>query len=212
MRHEIEALLFDLGGVVIDIDIERMLQHWLPYSALDLAQMRERLYPDDAYRRHELGDLDGPAYMKHLAEVFELTADTASVAAGWNAMLANQIDQTLDLVEAVNDRIPCHVFSNTSALHHRVWAHRFPRIHRLFDRLFLSFEIGMRKPEPAAFAAVTQAIGVEPESILFFDDLAENVAGARAAGLRATQVRSPADVARVLDELGLIGRVEPLAP
>lgn len=204
MEPGIEALLFDLGGVVIEIDVERMLHHWLPHSALDLAQMRERLQPDDPYRRHELGELAAPAYMDHLAEVFELRADTKTIAAGWNAMLVDQIDPTLDLIEAIRGRVPCHVFSNTSALHHQVWANRFPRIRRLFDRLFLSFEIGMRKPDPSAFAAVTRAIGVRPESVLFFDDLAENVAGARAAGLRAVQVGLPGDVASALAEQGLI--------
>lgn len=204
MGQRIKALLFDLGGVVIDIDIERMLRHWLPHSALDLAQMRERLHPDDPYRRHERGEIEGPAYMTHLAEVFELDADIDTIANGWNAMLVDQVNPTLDLVEAVRGRIPCHVFSNTSALHRAVWARRFPRITQLFDQLFLSFEIGMRKPDRAAFAKVTGAIGVDPASVLFFDDLAENVEGARAAGLKAIQVRSPRDVATALDEQGLI--------
>ena len=78
----VKALLFDLGGVVIDIDVERMLQHWLPHSALDLTQLRYRLRGDEAYRRHERGELAGRDYMAHLAEVFQLQTDLDTVAAG----------------------------------------------------------------------------------------------------------------------------------
>lgn len=205
MVHEdaISALLFDLGGVVIEIDFDRMLRQWLPHSALQLDQMRDRLRPDLPYQLHECGELDARTYMAHLAKVFELKTDTDTVAAGWNAMLVDQIDATLDLIDRVSHRLPCHAFSNTSAIHREVWSTRFPRVTDAFERLFLSFELGVRKPDPAAFEAVADRLGIAPDRILFFDDTVENVAGARAAGLQAVHVRSPRDVEQALDRLGV---------
>ena len=60
-----------------------------------------------------------------------------------------------------------------------------------------------RKPEPAAFQAVIADMGIVAPRVLFFDDLAENVAGARACGLMAAQVKSASDVEQVLSEMGL---------
>jgi putative hydrolase of the HAD superfamily len=66
----------------------------------------------------------------------------------------------------------------------------------------LSSAIGLRKPDAAAYDHVVQAIGVPAERIVFFDDLAENIDGARARGLTAVQVTSPDDVAQALAALG----------
>ncbi len=65
-------------------------------------------------------------------------------------------------------------------------------------RSFTSWELGLRKPERAAFERVAREIGVPMERILFFDDTESNVEGARRAGLAAVHVRSPVDVERAL--------------
>jgi putative hydrolase of the HAD superfamily len=70
-----------------------------------------------------------------------------------------------------------------------------------FRRVFVSSEMGLRKPERAAFEAIASAIGVRLEGILFFDDTRANVDGARALGMPAVLVRSPADVADALAAL-----------
>ena len=69
--------------------------------------------------------------------------------------------------------------------------------------MFLSSTIGMRKPDAAAYDHVVRAIGVPAQRIVFFDDLAENIEGARARGLTAVHVRSSNDVAGALEALGI---------
>ncbi len=75
---------------------------------------------------------------------------------------------------------------------------------RLFERVFVSSEIGLRKPHRAAFDYVVREMGVEANAILFFDDLPDNIAGATDAGLRAVQVRKSADVRHALGGLGCV--------
>jgi putative hydrolase of the HAD superfamily len=73
-----------------------------------------------------------------------------------------------------------------------------------FDDIFVSSELGVRKPEQRAFETVVQKMGVDPASVLFFDDLPQNVAGAEALGIRAVQVRSPQDIRRALTANALL--------
>ena len=68
-------------------------------------------------------------------------------------------------------------------------------------KIYVSHEIGARKPEAAAFRAVVADMGMAPQRILFFDDIAENVAGARACGVRAVQVKTAGDVERALEDM-----------
>ncbi len=69
---------------------------------------------------------------------------------------------------------------------------------RLFDALIFSSEIGLSKPDPAAFAAALGRLGRRPEDVLFIDDRAPNVAGAERAGLRALRFTSPGQLADAL--------------
>ena len=64
----------------------------------------------------------------------------------------------------------------------------------LFRQVFVSCDLGLRKPEAAAYRYVTTRIGSEPENILFFDDTRENIDGAREIGMAAIQVRNFADI------------------
>lgn len=190
----IEALLFDLGGVVIDISVERALQSWQPRSRLSIDQMRGRLAIDELFKQHERGQLEASRYFDHLRRLFELDASDQDIAAGWNAILVGEIAESVNVVHCARRHLPCFAFTNTSPTHQAVWTRAYPNVVSAFDRIFASSELGLRKPERAAYDAVAGEIGVRPEAILFFDDTQENVEGAREAGLQAVHVRGPADI------------------
>ena len=200
----IHALLFDLGGVVIAIDFDRVLRYWQPCSSLDFEEMRRRWRLDAVYRRHERGEIDAAGFFAHLRQVFELEAPDEEIERGWNRVFAGEIDATLETIHGLRSRLPCFAFTNTTPTHQTAWSAGYPRVVAAFERIFCSPELGMRKPEREAFTHVSREMGVEPESILFFDDTPENVEGARRAGLQAVQVRSPADVDRALREFGVL--------
>jgi putative hydrolase of the HAD superfamily len=80
----------------------------------------------------------------------------------------------------------------------------YPGVVAAFDRAFMSSELGLRKPERAAFEAIAEAIGISSSAMLFFDDTVENVEGARLAGLQAVHVRTPLDVKRALVDIGVL--------
>jgi glucose-1-phosphatase len=199
----VEALLFDLGGVLVAFDFEHAIRHWSQFSALPLRELRDRFSSDEPYRQHERGEIPAAAYFESLRRNLELDASDAQIAEGWNCIFEGEIGETLDAVAQARKHLPCYVFSNTNAEHLRVWSAAYPRIASTFERVFASCEIGLRKPDAQAFSHVADAIGVAPASILFFDDMVENVVGAVAAGLQAVQVRSPADVREALARLGL---------
>lgn len=198
----IRALLFDLGGVLIEIDFNRAFAHWQTLSPLSLETIRDRFSFDTAYEQHERGEISADTYFAHLARQLELQPDHQAIARGWNAIFTGQISETLALVRTARAHLPCYAFSNSNTVHHAAWSGQYPEVVQAFDRVFVSSDIGLRKPERRAFEHIAQAVGLPTESLLFFDDLADNVAGARAAGLQAVLVRSPADVRAALVATG----------
>ena len=198
----VKALLFDLGGVVFAFDFAHALAHWAPLSSLPADALGLAFSHDEDYQRHERGELSSAQYFDTLRRKLALDASDEAIEAGWNAIFREEIGETLDAVEAARRYLPCYAFSNTNKSHHAAWRAAFPRVEPAFDKVFASSDIGLRKPEPAAFEHVCREIGMPPHALLFFDDLEENVLGARACGLQAVQVRSPEDVHAALRELG----------
>jgi FMN phosphatase YigB (HAD superfamily) len=200
----VRALLFDLGGVLIDINFQRAFEHWQALSTLSLEGIRERFGFDEAYEQHERGEISADAYFAHLARELQLQDDPRAIARGWNAIFTGEIGETLVLVQAARAHLPCFAFSNSNAVHQAAWSAMFPRVVQAFDHIFVSSDIGLRKPERQAFEHIAREIRVAPQAMLFFDDLADNVAGAQAAGLQAVHVRSPADVRMALQRIGCV--------
>jgi len=197
-----ESLLFDLGGVIIDIDFTRAFRAWQPISSLSLDKITERFKFDAPYQRHERGEITAAAYFDHLRATLSLSGDDARILEGWNSIYIGEIPETVALIRSARKDLPCHAFTNTNAVHQAAWSAQFPEVTRLFGRIFASHEIGRRKPEREAFEHIGRTLGVRLDSIMFFDDLIENVEGAQAAGLQAVHVRSSRDVRNALEAIG----------
>ncbi|MBC5784038.1 HAD family phosphatase [Ramlibacter sp. USB13] len=200
----VRAVLFDLGGVLLDIDFGRAVAAWTRHSRLPPQQVRERFAFDEPFRHHETGRLDDAAYFAHLRQALDLDCELSQVEAGFNAILIGEITETVSLLQALRGRVPCYAISNTNPAHVLHMRRAFPGFLDRFDHVFTSHEIGHRKPQPESFAHVLQAIGLPAGEVLLFDDLAPNVEAARALGLQAVLVRSPADVRKGLADRGLL--------
>ncbi len=198
------VLLFDLGGVVIDIDFERAYSLWGAAASLSSNRIRSRFRFDIHYERHERGEVEASEYFESLRGSLGVELSDEQFLEGWNSIFVGQVAGIEQLLERAADELPIYAFTNSNVVHQREWSARFAPLLSCFSRVFVSSELGTRKPEAEAFRAVCEAIGVEPELVLFFDDSAENVAGAKAMGMQAVQVTSIADVRSSLHSIGLI--------
>jgi putative hydrolase of the HAD superfamily len=105
------------------------------------------------------------------------------------------------MLSDVKEKLPIYAFTNSNSTHQLVWSKKFGHVLNLFRDVFVSSEMGKRKPESAAFKTISREIGVKPEYILFFDDSLENIAGAKKIGMHAVHVKSPDDIEISLKEI-----------
>ena len=202
----VDALLFDLGGVLVDVDFGRALAAWARVSGQPLDELRRRplLHLSPAFRAHERGELPDAAYFAALREAFGLALDDEAMASGWNAIIGGPVPGMATLVRDLAARLPLYVFSNTNAAHVGYFKPRHRELLAPFREVICSCELGSRKPEREAFEKVAARIGASPGRIGFFDDNPENVASARALGMQAFHVGSVEDVRTSLGRLGLL--------
>jgi FMN phosphatase YigB (HAD superfamily) len=197
------ALLFDLGRVVLDIDFNRTLHHWARLSGCEPMQLGQRFLRDELYHRHEKGEVSDEIFFAALRSSLGVELTDAQLIEGWNAIFVGEMPGIDRLLARAAEHLPIYAFSNTNALHGAYFSSRYAELLSHFRQIFLSSTIGLRKPDADAYDHVVREIGVPAERIVFFDDLDENIRGARARGLNAVRVTSSDDVARALAALGI---------
>ena len=190
-----KAVLLDLGGVVLGIKWPRFLKPERHALGSNRRPFQHNWIMDEAYEAAKTGDIDFVEYARRQAQ--HLLDIHKRLASGWNAIWTEPYAQvvsllpnrsTVEFTHLVQCRT-CESFLKVSnALAH-------------FNTLFLSHEIGVRKPHPQAFRYICDLIDIQPQEVLFIDDNADNINGARAAGLDAHHLQKESDIAQKLRRL-----------
>ena len=166
--------IFDLGNVIVDIDFNRVLGTWSDLSRVPLASLKQNFTMGEAFHQHERGEITDEAFAEALCHEMALPLSYEQFSHGWQA------------VREQGHRVV--VLSNTNRLHTTFWPDEYPEIRQAADHIYLSQELGMRKPEARIYQHVLQSEGFSAHDAVFFDDNADNIEGANRLGITSIQV------------------------
>lgn len=209
MNHPVSWLVFDLGGVLVDVaPAEVTLAALARRSETSEARLepllRERFVdtPYSLAERFQIGALDEAGFHAALNDSLDRPLDYSTLIAEIEAMLLGEKRDTVALLArlAAAHRIAC--YSNTNATHWRYMLRQFG-FFAYIERAFASQELGVAKPDPRGFAHIAAALDVAPAGCLLIDDRQINVDGARAAGWQAIQFTDAATLERDLATRGI---------
>lgn len=200
--NPIRVVLFDLGGVLVELNGVPTMLAW----------MQDRLSPDElfrmwlaspAVRAFETGKIDSEAFADALIAEMALPVGREELLEQFVRWILGLFPGALDLVGRVPRRYTRATLSNTNALH---WPRLMQDMHLAgaFDHHFASHLMGKIKPDEEVFHHVTQSLGCRPEGILFLDDNQLNVDSARKVGLNAVRTKGVAQAERALIDAGII--------
>ncbi len=184
--HSGAWIVFDFGNVLIEIDPSRSVEAFRALGAPAGLNLDA-----DFFHEVETGARSADDFRDALRSQLKWAASRSSLDAAWNALLLEVPSRTLaklHLLRAQGYRLA--LLSNTNPIHidevrRRMGPHGYTAFARCFDRVFYSFDLGLRKPDPAIYAAVDRELGIaSPAEVLFVDDNAANVASAAAYGWR----------------------------
>jgi glucose-1-phosphatase len=201
LTSPVHALLFDLGGVIVEIDFNRVFEIWGAHSGVSAATIKSRFSFDSCYESHERGQIAANVYFDSLRSSLGIRLSDEQFREGWNTIFVGEIPGVAALLRQAKALVPLYVLSNSNPTHYAYWAREYAETLGLFQKIFVSCRLGRRKPEAEAFAVVASEIGVPPENILFFDDTDENVRSATSLGMQAVHVKSIADIHNTLRKL-----------
>lgn len=210
----IRNILFDLGGVLYEIDPSRTraaLARLGRGQAFD--QHDERAERDNRserefwslVRRYERGQITTPDFYHALRSCLRVQSSDEEISRAWNAMLLGPIQAAHAVVEALPDGLRISLLSNTNELHHRAFTPACCALFRRFERCYFSYKLGLAKPDPLIFESVLEELNFSPRETLVVDDLPENLAAAQMCGTQVLWADSPAWPQQLLARLRSTG-------
>ena len=195
-------LYFDLGKVLLDFDVAQMCRQMGEVAGVDGESVQDVLFAGGLQRQYETGQFTSRQFYRAFCEKMGLLKnsppDYDALTHAGNDIFQLNLSMLPVVAHLRQAGYRLGILSNTCESH---WEHCFKRYRILsesFSTWALSYRIEASKPEPAIFRAAAELADCPPEQIFFTDDIAEHVAGAKAAGFDAVQyLRTPQLVAEL---------------
>jgi putative hydrolase of the HAD superfamily len=187
-------LVVDLGGVVFDFDHARRLGRLAEACDLSAERIHALLWLSGFSADCDQGRYASAAHVRaQIRGTLAYRNGDDDLDAAWcSAFRPNPA--VVDLLDRYRGHRTLALITNNGPLEEEALTRRYPEIFARFDRLFLSHRLRHRKPDPAAFSAVTRDLGASGDEIVFVDDSPANVTAARAAGWHALLFRDAASL------------------
>ncbi|VDR30678.1 Phosphatase yihX [Raoultella terrigena] len=181
--------IFDLGNVIVDIDFNRVLGTWSDLSRIPLATLKQHFTMGEAFRQHERGEISDEAFAEAMCHEMNMALSYEQFSHGWQAVFVALRPEVIAIMHKLREQgHRVVVLSNTNRLHTTFWPDEYPQVRAAADRIYLSQEMGMRKPEERIYQSVLQQEGFSAADTVFFDDNAENISGANRLGITSILV------------------------
>jgi glucose-1-phosphatase len=196
-------LYFDLGKVLIDFDNNRMFRQMAEVAGVDPLAVKAVLMDNGLQGQYETGRISTPAFYETFCQQTGTRADFEALAKA-NGEIFWPIEPMQRLVRGLHGSgLRLGVLSNTNPNHWDYCYRHYPLLEECFAVRVLSHRVGASKPDAAIFHAAAEMAGHAPAEIFFTDDLAENVASARAVGFDAVQFTSAPELIAALRQRGV---------
>jgi len=194
-----ENIIFDLGGVIIDIDVDRAIKAFSDYSSVSAPELFARATESKLFHQFEAGILGESEFRGKFRELLQTDLDDSTMDSCWLQLLLDMPIERLDALVELGKRYKLFILSNTNPIHMR-------RIHSmlgealgisnfepLFERVYYSYQMGLTKPDPRIFQVVLDQNNLDPKATLFVDDNQDNIDSARKLSLQVFKVDHPND-------------------
>lgn len=190
MIEGIRHIIFDLGGVLLNIDYNLTEKAFTEAGINNFGEIYSQLRQTTVFDDFEIGKINRAEFIAAMQAVAGCPVTEQQVCDAWNAMLLDFPLRRLQILQQLRIHYDLILLSNTNEIHEDAFnkilhqMHGLPTIGVMFDKVYLSHRVGMRKPNREIFERILAENSLEAEHTLFIDDSPQHVEGAKAAGIR----------------------------
>lgn len=186
---QIKNIIFDLGGVIIEIHYNETIKQFKELGFADFETIYTQMKQTRIFDLLETGKIPGRAFRMELRK-FQSHLTDEMIDKAWNAMIGEMSVKTFNLVKTLREKYRTFLLSNTNEIHIDYFIRNlnkklgFNPLPEMFEHTYYSHEIGYRKPNADAYEFVLRNADILPGETIFIDDLEANIIGAKKVGLQ----------------------------
>ncbi|MCL2328367.1 MAG: HAD family phosphatase [Bacteroidetes bacterium] len=206
MLNGITTIIFDFGGVILNLNEELTYKAMMHLLNCDKQQLQQHLAHNNTFPNYECGLISTDEFVQYIQSLVPYNISKQEIADAWNAMLLDFPQAHVDLLLRLKTKYRTFLLSNTNDLHEIAFTQNMKNqgiqyaIHDLFERVYYSHTLHLRKPNVETYEAVIQRENLNPAQTLFLDDKLENLEGAQKAGLRTQLIDANNTIMNLFDK------------
>lgn len=194
------VLIFDLGGVIVDLNLQKCVKSFRNLGFANIAEYISTAHQNGVFKQAECGKISIAQYCAEIRKLMANDASDAQIRAAWTSMLAGAKPEKLALIKSLKKQAKQKIFllSNVNEI---AWAwclrNVFERagdsLNNYFDEVYLSYKMKLLKPDCEIFLQMLKQANVEAKDCVFFDDSPKNCAAAESVGIKTYLCESGKD-------------------
>ncbi|MFT5820493.1 MAG: FMN phosphatase YigB (HAD superfamily) [Crocinitomix sp.] len=192
MGKKVSAILFDLGGVILNLDYNKTIDAFKKMGEERFDELYSQAEQNDIFDRFETGEISEDYFRDYLISFLGNHINPAMVDQAWNAMLLDLPEERIEFLMELKQDYKIYLFSNTNAIHLEAFKTIIKNqygdanlLEKVFHKTYYSHLIQKRKPNPSAFKFILDDLDLRPEEVIFIDDSIQHVEGAKSIGIDA---------------------------
>jgi len=206
----IKNIIFDLGGVIINLDQQRTLNEFNKLSNVPFETIYNASDQKELFDEFDKGNITTEIFFEKLKFEIRYNGSQEELLNAWNAMLLDIPEHRLDLLVRAKQNYTTFLLSNTCEPHIAFFERELyneygvKNFEDYFDKVYYSCRIGLRKPDPKIFRNVLTQNNLNPKETVFIDDSIQHVKGAGECGLNAYLLPKGMEIEDLLKDLKLL--------
>ncbi|MBQ3190014.1 MAG: HAD family phosphatase [Bacteroides sp] len=204
MDKNIKNIVFDLGGVLIDLDFKSAINGLQKAGFTNVKEQLQAFDREGIFQKFELGEISADEFRASIRENSNVSLTDEEVDSLWNLMLLEIPREKLELILDLRSKYMVYLLSNTNSIHwdyvcKNAFNYRGFRMDDYFEETFLSYEMHLAKPDKAIFETMLNDANLLPEETLFIDDLEANCKAAEEVGIHAHHYHIGDDLSKIFE-------------
>ncbi|HNW97486.1 MAG TPA: HAD family phosphatase [Bacteroidales bacterium] len=186
----IKNLIFDLGGVILNIDFSKSIEEFRKLGITNIDELFSRYSQSKLFDMFEKGNISEKEFIANLKKTIEKPVTNNQIYNAWNAMLLDFPMDRIELLKELNKKYRIFLLSNTNVIHNSVYNELLNKkygindLTMLFEEAYYSFKLHMRKPDKEIFEYVLKGSKLNEEETVFIDDSPVNIKTAEKLGMK----------------------------
>jgi len=202
-----KAIIFDLGAVILNIDYQKTIDGFTKLGIKKAATLYSKKVQKNLFNQIETGKISKQKFLTELRKQTD-NANIKLIEQAWNSMLLDLPEERLELIKKLKSNYEIYLLSNTNTIHIEAFKKKLGNVKwlsfsNLFDKMYLSHDLGLRKPDVKIFKYILKEQKLKAEEVFFIDDSPQHISSAKKLGINCHHLLDNEDIIALFPDIAL---------